>query len=1407
MNTRILLGLIVMILLISSVYALGAPFFMDNTNDDFDDGTLYLINISGSGADANVTLNFTINIGNMSGGHVIYNTIGNFTSKIFDTNTTDSRFDKIAWTSVLPNSSDVVGIAMHEGKNDIGVFYRNGRVGAILNQANLASDVDFSSTLVAYTIPSVWDYQDIVGFGWDTAGGGNGKDIYAFFKNGSVAGDLNQETFQNDLDFTGTTSSYTIPAGFNTSDIIGFAIERGSDAAVFFKNKSVVEADSNDPPFSFTNYFTYTLLPGFDTNDAIGIGYDRGANDIAIFFNNGSIVSDTDTTSLGENMDFDDGVFLATYNSGFNILAFTNITLQTRMSNDSTTFTPWSDLYINHNGSENISGNIGRYIQYKAVLSTPDKYITPYLQNVTINFTQDVIPPRINKISFSPNSTDDVDPNTLLNFTINATDGGVTEGGIADSGIGINITILQYKQSGAGLFINVTASLHADGLYYANFTPNIVDTWNYRVYVRDNSSAENNDTSDTFNISVGYERTWTRIPATFNNLACGFSKTCHTGNITINNTGDFTLNFDLNSNFGGTSYNITEPFDLTAKEVRVVEVNLIAGSTASENNVVITIDATTSNAEPDLDTTNFTFVESAGGPVFELTIVTPPTEVNKSFSGAFNLSAKLKNIGNETAGITWINWTLPDNWLNISGTNLTKNISTISVQEIVYHNITVNLTSSASTGTQKVNVTAASNNSASDSATAFIVVTTTSTVIVVTIDTGGGGGGGSSSGGGGGGSLVRVSEEAEEIEISQTVDLVRGGENTFTIEVTNTFEDSVLEDLTLQVEGFLSQYVTIEPKIITNLGYQQSRTFTVTVAAPAYKGFEEHTLKATVTGMLVKTENIDNITVTSKNPFILKNYISLIIHETSKEEVDASLKEAAKLIEDMQQAGFPVRSPLKLLEKAKEKLDNRRYQLAKDISDQIKDINTNAFLANSLMSEIKSKIYDYENKGLRVEETRRLLNLALAAFEREDFLSAIQRVKDAELSIVIETKGKINVVKFVIDYWWPLLVLLIVVSISSYFVRKKLTLIIIARRLQDLQKEEVTINELMQEIQKKYYKDKKIGTIEYHKAMYGYEKRLSEVSQSISRLRSQRVGIIEISNEIKNLKKEDQNVTDLIKQLQDGYFNKQTITRKIYLKRVQQYKVRRVEIEKSTAVLEAKLAKKEKLAELKVKEASEKDISSGIKKKEVKFRKQQPPIEPKTKSKNKFSFNNLFRKEKKKGHSGEVNGLLDDLIKRKDGFKEKFLPNARIKTIQKKILGAEKEKQPKEIISNEPLIWETTKKPIEKTIKIPSMLESIKKSIEAINPQKIPENKKEIIPRLKEKFHLDSIKPKTPKKYYEGKGYKKHFSKDIEALKEHGFKIKVPGEKKPEPTYVIPKAETHTKHSIINHLNEVYKHG
>ena len=340
---------------------------------------------------------------------------------------------------------------------------------------------------------------------------------------------------------------------------------------------------------------------------------------------------------------------------------------------------------------------------------------------------------------------------------------------------------------------------------------------------------------------------------------------------------------------------------------------------------------------------------------------------------------------------------------------------------------------------------------------------------------------------------------------------------------------------------------------------------------------EENLLKEIVTGMVVKTTQLEGAIATSQNPFILKNFISLLIHEVGREEVDVALKEAETLIEEMRMSSFPVHKAAKLLEDAKQAIQERKYDLTKEISFQIKIMRDNAILANSRIENLKQRVIGAESKGLHAEETKKLINLARAAFEREDFATALKRANDAELSLILETGGKINPINFMVEYWWPIFAGLVALLGIMHLTKKKLILILITRKVDDLEKEQEAINGLVMETQKDYFDNKKISSAEYHRAMYNYEKRSSEISQEISRLRSKRGKIIEISNEIRNMEKERQNVKSLVKELQESYYNKKSVPRSVYMKREKEYQTREIEIEKSIAVLETKLAKREKM--------------------------------------------------------------------------------------------------------------------------------------------------------------------------------------------------------------------------------------
>ena len=73
-----------------------------------------------------------------------------------------------------------------------------------------------------------------------------------------------------------------------------------------------------------------------------------------------------------------------------------------------------------------------------------------------------------------------------------------------------------------------------------------------------------------------------------NGIGVNINTNCSLGNLTINNTGDYTLNFDLSATPATITmvYNRSEPFDLSAGSVEVVGVNATAPSVASEYSIV-----------------------------------------------------------------------------------------------------------------------------------------------------------------------------------------------------------------------------------------------------------------------------------------------------------------------------------------------------------------------------------------------------------------------------------------------------------------------------------------------------------------------------------------------------------------------------------------------------------------------------------------------------------------------------------------------------------------------------------------------------------------------------------------------------------------------------------------------------
>lgn len=778
------------------------------------------------------------------------------------------------------------------------------------------------------------------------------------------------------------------------------------------------------------------------------------------------------------------------------------------------------------------------------------------------SFLVDVNPPVFLSITNSPSDTDGIDPNTVITVYANISERFGTT------------AVLQYKQSGAGTWTNATMTNASANYYNASFTASINGIWNYRIYANDSFGHSN--TSSQYNLSAEYDYTWARSPADFGIKSGFLGETQSIGLLTINNTGDYTLNFDLGNNApNGMSYNYTEPFDLAAGTVRFINITATYGSTIREDDVTITIDATTADASPSNATSNVTLASYAGGPYFDVKITSYSTAANQSSN--MSLSAYVKNAGNQTSTNTWLNFSLPAGWSNISG-NMTYYIGNLSADSTFYSNITVNISSSASAGVATIMAIAACNENITDNDTKSVTVSCSSSDSVcgtgctyltdsdctqetVTLSGGSGGGGGAA----GGGTTIII--EKEEISYSQIVHIVRGERGKFSISVNNSFEGATLENITMDITGFLTQYLKISPLKLGGIGFRESKEFLVEVSVPSYLAHANYTLTGTITG---------NIKYPNKNPkdLLIKQYVLLIVHETSKEQATASLETAKQLINSLTEKGISLKKAQKMLTEAENSIKADEYESASVLTEQIINIVAKAEESGKLIAAISEGIKNAEHFGLKADETKNILNLAKAAFEREDFETALTRAKEAEVLIALETEGKINIANFVIRNWYYILASIFMLSLASVAGYRQVSISLSAGRLESLAKEESGIAKLMKEAQKNAFEDKEITLSDYYREMLQYEERLRKIRIKRARIRSRRAGALSMKEEIKNLETESAEVLGLLKKAQENYFEKGNITKVKYEDEKESARTRLAEIEEAKALLEARIREK-----------------------------------------------------------------------------------------------------------------------------------------------------------------------------------------------------------------------------------------
>ncbi len=771
--------------------------------------------------------------------------------------------------------------------------------------------------------------------------------------------------------------------------------------------------------------------------------------------------------------------------------------------------------------------------------------------------------PVLNSINHEPNTNASLDPNIQINITTNITEYS-----------NLSSITLQYKNSSQQNWQNKSMNKSWNNCYNynysANFTPTTAGTWQYRIFAND--SVGNSYTSNITNLSVYYDWTWEHSPADFGVVSGLLGTNISVGNLTIDNTGDEPLRFKITSNwedknqlfFNDVAEGYTGlSFNLDPRSSINVSVNVTSKTTERSDGLNIIINALNTSAAPDDNTTTATIVSYASGPFLLVTIIEYPSSVTQEDTEV-NLTVQVQNKGNQTATDIWLVWNLPSGWSVNSG-SLTNLMENLNIDDIAYNSVIVNIGSSAPTGTKTITATANCSENKTGSDTASVVV-------IAKPDNGGGGGNGGTPGGG------YTTEEVTEIVIQtilrgektissiETFELVRGYKDAFPVTVKNIFfEDTILHNVSLNVTGYLAQYLQVSPEMINEIQYNESEQFNVTVISPIYmeKGIYQLTITITgeIIGNFIEMDLIDSRLVT------------LIIHEVSEEEAYTSLAEAIEDIDELESYGFYITKIRRIFEVAQNAFDYHEYEETKDLCDEIETMKENAISADSIIKQIKNSIEDNPLRSL--SETKTILNLAIAAFEREDYHTAFMRANDAMTAFELEIK-EFDIALFLLAYWWVILGFIIIIAIVGALLYRKMIVASIAQKIINLGYEEDNIQRLIIAAQKKRFKEKTISAEEYNRLISRYRKRISDIKTLRTKLRHKRVRLVKTRDAIKDLERENNEVINSIKELQEDYFNKHKVSKSVYTDQIESYNERLAEIEDERLTLEIMLAKGEK---------------------------------------------------------------------------------------------------------------------------------------------------------------------------------------------------------------------------------------
>lgn len=566
---------------------------------------------------------------------------------------------------------------------------------------------------------------------------------------------------------------------------------------------------------------------------------------------------------------------------------------------------------------------------------------------------------------------------------------------------------------------------------------------------------------------------------------------------------------------------------------------------------------------------------------------------NPVFTGSqLEYQISIQNTGSATAANVTLVDVLPSGvvFLNASPSNFSNSswaLPNISSGDTLLVNLTVNVTSLG--GTFVVNTANVSYLNSSNG-TVFASASVNVSVLATPIPPGpggggGGGGGGASSGGGGGGAGGLAPGTFEKTLPKKTVSLVseievfRGEEIRFPLEVTNTFSNAMLNNVRIEVEGPLAKYVSWAPDSLNNIPYGKSAQFLVSLYAPDYASAQSYEFTFLVSGILEAEETVvkNGFPVVSKvtRPILIQQKVRLIIRDLSPQKQIDIMGEADDLLDSLRENGLSLVRAKSLYDELYLAVQANNGERVNILLDSLRSLVSSALEAKSDIDDVGRRIRDARRDGLDTREAERILALAVSALDEGDFERAIRLAAQSGEISFIEISGAFNLLSFFVRNWWVLLLLSAVISVSGswaysvWFVRHVKT------RLVYLDDEEEILFDEMRKASEQAYVKKSISMASYHRMLGDFESRLEHIDSLRSRLRIQRAKLFSLREEIVSIEHERNSLLEQVKLLQESYYLKESLGAYKYRKRENALQRRLAHLDVDFELLKMRIEKNE----------------------------------------------------------------------------------------------------------------------------------------------------------------------------------------------------------------------------------------